>query len=424
METKREQYQKVMRAIFYALLCALLWLLPCKMYISPCVALLILVWALYPGNLIDDPDRFARWKRLKERRLWIPMALLVGYYLLYLVSMAYTDNLAAGMFTLEKKLLFLFAPLLLLTMPDELASRRHFNGLLTAFIVGCCVTIAASLAYAFVCYNHTGDSAYFYYQLVSPFQHPSYLAMYLIFSLAAALYLVGCQAEETSRAGQILLALYAIPAIVYICLLQSKSGFLSMILLLAFFLIYGLCIRNKKLIISVMYIAALSAASFWLIPNAGSRIETSAAELAAGAESNVADAGTSSMRLLIWKEALNITKEHPLFGVGAGDTQDCLNQRYETAGMTKALHKELNAHSQVMQTTVAIGLVGLLVLAAIFVYPLIACRRSQLMPLWLFFILLVGLNILVESMWETIAGVSFFTVFYCLLARYGEMHTN
>ncbi len=413
METKREQYQKVMRAIFYALLCALLWLLPCKMYISPCILMLSVFW-------LADLDYVGKWRRLKERRLWIPMALLVGYYLLYLISMAYTDNLAAGWFTLEKKLLFVIAPILLLTMPNELLTHKHFRWLLVSFIVGCCVTIAASLAYAFVCYNHTGDSAYFYYQLVSPFQHPSYLAMYLVFSLAAALYLVGCQAEETSRAGQILLALYAIPAIVYICLLQSKSGFLSMILLLAFFLIYGLCIRNKKLIISVMYIAALSAASFWLIPNAGSRIETSAAELAAGAESNVADAGTSSMRLLIWKEALNVTKEHPLFGVGAGDTQDCLNQRYETAGMTKALHKELNAHSQVMQTAVAIGLVGLLVLAAIFVYPIVACRRLQLMPLWLFFILLVGLNILVESMWETIAGVSFFTVFYCLLTRYGN----
>ena len=417
METKREQYQKVMRAIFYALQCALLWLLPCKMYISPCILMLSVFW-------LADLDYVGKWQRLKEHRLWIPMMLLIGYYLFYLISMTYTDNMDAGWFTMEKKLLFVIAPVLLLTMPDELVSRRHFNGLLTAFIVGCCVTIAASLAYAFVCYNHTGDSAYFYYQLVSPFQHPSYLAMYLVFSLAAALYLVGCQAEETGRAGHILLALYAIPAIVYLCLLQSKSGFLSMILLLSFFLIYGLCIRSKKLIISILYIAALSAASFWLIPNAGSRIETSAAELAAGAESNVADAGTSSMRLLIWKEALNITMEHPLFGVGAGDTQECLNQRYEAAGMSKALRKELNAHSQVMQTAVAIGLVGLLVLAAIFVYPIVACRRSQLMPLWLFFILLVGLNILVESMWETIAGVSFFTVFYCLLARYGKMHTN
>ncbi len=417
MGTKREQYQKVMRAIFYALLCALLWLLPCKMYISPCVMLLGLVW-------LADSDYAGRWQRLKERRLWIPMVLLVGYYLLYLISMAYTGNMAAGWFTMEKKLLFVIAPLLLLTMPDELVSRRHFNGLLTAFIVGCCVTIAASLAYAFVCYNHTGDSAYFYYQLVSPFQHPSYLAMYLTFSLAAALYLVGCQTEDTSMAGRVSLALYVIPAIVYLFLLQSKAGFLSLILLLVFFAIYGLVQRNKKLLISVLYIVVLSGTSFWLIPNAGSRLESSAAELSAGAQTNVADAGTSSMRLLIWKEALNITVEHPLFGVGAGDTQDCLNQRYEAAGMSKAFRKELNAHSQVMQTAVAIGLVGLLVLAAIFVYPLIACRRSQLMPLWLFFILLVGLNILVESMWETIAGVSFFTVFYCLLARYGKMHTN
>ena len=282
------------------------------------------------------------------------------------------------------------------------------------------MTIIASLDTAIVQYNRTGDSAWFYYNLVSPFQHPSYMAMYVVFSLAAALYLCCLSSEPMRKANTILLAIYAVLAVAYVFLLQSKSGFLSIILLIAFFTIYGICVRNKKLLVSVLCIAALSAASFWLIPNAGSRLETSAAELAAGAESDVADAGTTSMRILVWKEALNITKENPLFGVGAGDTQKSLNQRYEAAGMDKALRKELNAHSQIMQTAVAIGLVGVLVLAAIFIYPLVVCRRSKLMPLWLFFILLVGLNILVESMWETIAGVSFFTLFYCLFARYGE----
>ena len=165
METKREQYQKAMRTIFYALLCTLLWMLPCKMYISPCILMLSVFW-------LADSDYVGRWQRLKEYRLWIPMMLLIGYYLFYLISMAYTDNMDAGWFTMEKKLLFVIAPVLLLTMPDELTTHKHFRWLLVAFIVGCCVTIAASLAYAFVCYNHTGDSAYFYYQLVSPFQHP------------------------------------------------------------------------------------------------------------------------------------------------------------------------------------------------------------------------------------------------------------
>ena len=410
---KRDQYQTFIRNLFYGLLCALLWLLPCKMFISPCILLLGIVW-------LADIDYVGRWKQLKDKRLWIPMALLVCYYLLYLISMTYTDNLAAGWFTLEKKLLFVIAPTILFTMPDEITSQRHFRGLLFAFIIGCTVTIIASLDTAIVQYNRTGDSAWFYYNLVSPFQHPSYMAMYVVFSLAAALYLCCLSSEPMRKANTILLAIYAVLAVAYVFLLQSKSGFLSIILLIAFFTIYGICVRNKKLLVSVLCIAALSAASFWLIPNAGSRLETSAAELAAGAESDVADAGTTSMRILVWKEALNITKENPLFGVGAGDTQKSLNQRYEAAGMDKALRKELNAHSQIMQTAVAIGLVGVLVLAAIFIYPLVVCRRSKLMPLWLFFILLVGLNILVESMWETIAGVSFFTLFYCLFARYGE----
>lgn len=418
---KRDRYQKFIRNLFFALLCVLLWLLPSKLYISPCIVLLTIAWALYPSIWIASDERELQWRNLCSSRLWIPMSLLIGYYLLYLISMAYTDNVAAGWFTMEKKLLFVFAPILLLTMPEELRTRKHFHWLLFSFIVGCCVTIIASLAYAVVCYNHTGDSAYFYYQLVSPFQHPSYLAMYIVFSLAAAIYLFVWHLEETGRAERIFLGIYSVPAMTYLVLLQSKSGFLSILLLLAFFLIYGICLRNKKLLVSILYLSILSAASFALIPAAGSRLQTSAEELSAGVESDVAEAGSTAMRMLVWKEALHITMENPIFGVGAGDTQECLNQRYKAAGMDKALRKELNAHSQVMQTAVAIGLVGVLVLAAIFIYPLFACRRSPLKPLWLFFILLVGLNILVESMWETIAGVSFFTLFYCLMAVYGKV---
>ena len=75
--------------------------------------------------------------------------------------------------------------------------------------------------------------------------------------------------------------------------------------------------------------------------------------------------------------------------------------------------KKLNSHNQFLQTTIAIGLPGLIVLLLILGIPLfLFYRQSDFSAV--IFVLLIVFNFLFESMLETQAGVIFFSFFLFL----------
>jgi O-antigen ligase len=122
-------------------------------------------------------------------------------------------------------------------------------------------------------------------------------------------------------------------------------------------------------------------------------------------------AESTTVRMLIWNEAIQISKEHPIIGVSPGNANDALYEGYKQNGLTGAYEKKLNAHSQYFQTTIGLGLVGLLSLLSLFAVPLFTNRNKIV----IFFIGICALNFLTESMFQTMAGCIFFGYFYSLI---------
>ena len=56
-------------------------------------------------------------------------------------------------------------------------------------------------------------------------------------------------------------------------------------------------------------------------------------------------------------------------GVGTGDVKDHLLEKYREKQMFNALGLELNAHNQYLQTTLALGIMGLVILMLTLVLP-------------------------------------------------------
>jgi O-antigen ligase len=82
--------------------------------------------------------------------------------------------------------------------------------------------------------------------------------------------------------------------------------------------------------------------------------------------------------------------------------------------MKAASEQRLNAHNQYLQTTVALGVIGLLVLILILLLPALQAYRQNNFPYFVFLVLL-GFNLLFESMLETQAGVVFYAFFNVVL---------
>jgi O-antigen ligase len=125
-------------------------------------------------------------------------------------------------------------------------------------------------------------------------------------------------------------------------------------------------------------------------------------------------ASSSGERLLIWWYSFEITNDNLLFGVGTGDVRDELLVKYREKQMYNALGLGLNAHNQYLQTTLALGVLGLIALLLCIVLPFIYGVEYR-HYLLIIFLILIAFNFLFESMLETQAGVVFYAFFNAYL---------
>ncbi|MFN6036830.1 MAG: O-antigen ligase family protein, partial [Bacteroidota bacterium] len=128
------------------------------------------------------------------------------------------------------------------------------------------------------------------------------------------------------------------------------------------------------------------------------------------------------VRRMIWTVSGEIISDNP-FGVGSGDANTELLKKYRQYDMTGALSKELNAHNQFIQTTLALGYPGLLLLIALFIFPLLNSFKNKNYLLFIFLVI-TTINVAVESMFETESGIVFIILFYCFLLSEKEKITK
>ena len=94
-----------------------------------------------------------------------------------------------------------------------------------------------------------------------------------------------------------------------------------------------------------------------------------------------------------------------------------LVHEYEKKEITTAYEQKLNAHNQYLQTFVAVGLIGFLVLTLMLLVPLLSSLKKR-HTIYFLFILLFSFNLLIEDMLERQAGVVFYAFFNGLLFSY------
>lgn len=322
------------------------------------------------------------------------------FYFLHLIALLYTSNLQEGLFSLEIKLSMFIFPILFYTARFTEKQYRFF---LKSFIVGTILCCLFCLSRAIILYFFKSEN-HFYYEGLSWFQHPSYLAMYIT---------VCCVIMLLKNAFNKALTYLSIAFLTcFVLLLSSKTGivihFTSLVFCMTSVFFKG---RNylKILGTALLGIIVLGICLFF-IPKVNERFKGAYRSLQ---EKKVDKNSTEStvIRKLIWNEAIQIIKEHPVLGVSPGDANDALYYSYKKNDLAGAYEKKLNAHSQYFQTTIGLGLAGLLSLLALFVVPLIENKSRMVF----FFIGIIALNFLTESMLQTMAGCIFLGYFYAII---------
>ena len=338
-----------------------------------------------------------------------PLPWMAMFYLWHVTGMLWSEDVDFGLLDLGIKLSMLVVPLAVWWRSGSapFSSER----VLKAFVISCAAFMAILIfrgagLYAWEAWSSMQGRIipgapywnHMFSSYLTWYVHPSYVAYYLVIALAA--WTLTDLYERVSPAWTRVVLLVLVIGVV---LCNSKMGWIALALLGPYVLVVrwrkkGL--RRTLLMSGVVAIVGFGAL-YVTVPGVRGKVTDAVAAM------KMEDASahdSSSARRTVWHAALQLATEAPLLGQGTGDVKNELIERYERNGYVYALEHRLNAHSQFLQTQVALGLVGSILLIGSLLFPLIVAfrRRDHLL---IVFLLCTALNWSVESMLEVQAGV-------------------
>lgn len=401
--------------IYYYLMLALVFCLPIHgRLVPPIIGLIALNW-------IFELNFKLKVKRILKsifRQIIIAFSII---YFLYILGIFYSSQLMGedgAWFNLEVKMSLLVFPLLFSTIDYSFLNSKLHKKILQTFVLGCLISGILLINNAFFQYFNSSDIQAFYYRNLSASHHPSYLALY--FSFAIIILLDWVLKKREKNIFKFIIAFFLILNFqVFIVLLSSKAGIIGLVLsylmALVFYLFWQKKKKNALIVITsvllVFFITNLaSPQTYQRFFSAGNAIDNTVKDESVKDEGSVA-------RMQVWKSALEVISKNPIIGVGTGDVIKTLLIKYEENEVVVAIDKELNPHNQYLQTYIAIGIVGFLVLVLMLLWPAIAAIKKRQF-LYLIFIVVFAFHLLVESMLERQAGVVYYAFFNVFLFYY------
>lgn len=399
-----------LQASEYVLLVAVAAVLPFSWHISFYLLTLLVINAIITAMVT---------KRLGIRNLsrfrWILLVALGVLPLVYLVSLLYASNMAAGKAEVTRKMLLLAYAVTFLLFDWSFLSGKHILGILQFMTVALLVRFAIRLG---ISANIVASGEMPLRECVGFFfdpMHHGYLSMYILLAITYLVY-IALRAENTRKVVLYTSTAASILALTaYLFILQSRAGLLGLLLLVVGIIVlifFGL--KRYKLGILLSGIAAVVVMVALLTPSSQHRLADTLAK--------VVTHDQSDERYIITRASLNVVKANMPWGVGAGDRIDEMVEEYHRLGAEKQYWRRYNPHNQFVDTLMTTGVIGLLVLLTIFLVPIIDSIRSK-NYLFLAFLLIVALSALFESILERQMGIGFFCFFYSLFIVENKTNT-
>ena len=119
-------------------------------------------------------------------------------------------------------------------------------------------------------------------------------------------------------------------------------------------------------------------------------------------------------RSFIWQTSIEQFGKSPIIGYGAGDLEDIMINGYKKIGYITGIERRQNCHNQYLESALATGIIGLIVILGWLFLAFLQGWKSQDYVICIF-IAIIALNFLTESMLERQQG-TYFVAFFGSLA--------
>lgn len=359
----------------------------------------------------------------REKKIYfIP---IFAYFLILLASLVYSSKPMHGLDLIVRKLSLLAIPLLLFftVFPRSLARKG-----VRFFILG---TLLATLLYFVVgLYNSThlepgmlsiipgyeGGSAgpldtevrnnYLMGADFSFFMHPTYFGVLLALSIAGVVFTL-IHEHKSLLIQRIAVPVFVLESLALILL--STNGALLSALILAIVLI----------VLTTRYRHYLDLKNYWIVLIAMMLLFGVAYNPQFRVVTGQTEGTANAIRQRAQKVTWDVIKEHPVLGVGLGDLQKALGEKYLENGYEKMQDMRINPHNQYLHTWAETGIPGLLsLLWIIFTLMWYAWKRRNF--LMMTFALLFAGSLYFESMLSRYWGIMTLAIFYTLFYFHSE----
>lgn len=288
-----------------------------------------------------------------------------------------------------------------------LAERIYF---VYACIISCTLGNCSYLYHHFTVRGGNYPLSHVYYRMLfEPFTgvHPTYMGLYLCFSIAILLFYKGFETKAWLRYAILYLLL------LFLLALLAKSPLIALVLVLAHF-----AWLNRKIL--ARYWLRISAtllgiaATAMAIPFFRQRM----AELLPGNTTNQVTDNSISVRKLIWHIDNELISRHWLTGVGPGRALDQLKQKYFFYSLA---HRDFvgyyDPHNQYFFEWISFGVVGPIALLFILCYQFWRAIKMR-NHLYTYLLVFITITMLTESLLLRQGGVLFYSIFTALLFYY------
>jgi O-antigen ligase len=367
-----------------------------------------------PFILLAFLSSIPNWKKPSITLQFLPVIGLILLFLWYLFGMTFSENLLYGWKNMESKLSFVLFPLMFL-FTFRSWDVRLINKAKEGLIAGVIISMILSFGRALICKMNGGQICFRNDQFGFN-MHATYLSMLYLVSVVLVLERSWFVSKE-----KWFKIIYILLVLIAIYFMRSLSSFLAAgVLISGAFFWWIVKFKHWKYLFLAPVLGLFSWFAIGKLPRISGEIKNTYHTIKEYRNDpnefirkKVNWNESNTVRIVVWIFSTDIIAENPM-GVGTGDVKDRLFREYRTHGYDLFADKELNSHNQFLQTGIAIGLGGILLLFLIFLGPIMLNLRN-LDPTFVAFIALTFITCLFESYLERQAGIIFFSFFLTVM---------
>src|SRR5688572_7232000 len=344
--------------------------------------------------------------------------LFISLYAAGIAGLTYTDNIKAGIATLETQSAILFFPMVFGTI--SVLTEPVLKKITDHFLIAAALASIAGLGYG--SYNYfqtanlqelTGDHILLFHAI-----RPVTMGLFCLSAMIIAFE----RLNSTIAYSKLLLYSFLLLMTLMIFLLGIRVIIFCWLLIAFYYLLVIVRQRTYRIFFASFAVLVLVISSF-VIPKVKEQWTelfdfSASSRIVLDKDSSLGrNWGGKALRVAIWKCSSDILKNHWLTGVGTGDVQDSLQKAYGNRKFYFAsMYNRYNAHNEYLQITLANGIPGLLILLSCIFYPLLNYRKKISGNIYFLFLLLFAVVAITESILEVNKGIIWYSFLNSIFA--------